>query len=713
MHITTSRGELDLSEDFTIQIDEKSPITNDRGSQSVPVTVPCTAVNARVTGFAHRMDQGTKVMDGDTSCNIQDGTYVRRGTINIVSAGKREGITLNIGFDNSEAYSRWKATKMNQLECPQRPFGTISDLCQLLDDVFRQQSDDDFAVFPLMVDNPEVNGTRYPVILNGMANDGHLKFGARQEYAVINGDVVQTYVPEGYGVTPFLYVWRALEIIFSSFGYELAENPFKDDKELASIVVLNNVADAVCNTSHTLFYSDMMPSCTVEEFLQSVYARFGAVYGIDTDTRKARIRLMRDIVKAPAAKDYTACLADWPLVNYTVPKQLRLSAKTSFEGAATEVDRFEDFTKDGAVTPFYFEYGGAFHRYLSVKKWLGQWFRWDGEHYLQVSSSFFVWDKKTAGLEYEDVASQDECVPMCEASGAGTMGGYMAGAVHKYTEVRLDDGDAVSEDKEDTPLSFLIALRPDNIQCTYGSSFPYLPGGQHYEIDGTPYSFQLTWQFENGLFQQFWRDYDAILRHAFNEVEVKCSLQMAELRSVDFLAPVMMYGQLLLIDALSYSMPLKKYTEAAMVLKTLRLVGPYDLDREQFLIPIHSVTETLIWVIDSKQWINDDQFYESYARQCDPHYQDPEWEEWYVPTLNENTYEPVGLTPEQDMLTFDAPTAFPQYLRKSYRANWYFRCAGYYDRSAIHPGEDRVYVSFQNGTEIDYDTNFRSRPLNS
>ena len=39
--IETSRGYLDLSSQFRIDIEETNPATNDRGSQSIPVTVVC------------------------------------------------------------------------------------------------------------------------------------------------------------------------------------------------------------------------------------------------------------------------------------------------------------------------------------------------------------------------------------------------------------------------------------------------------------------------------------------------------------------------------------------------------------------------------------------------------------------------------------------------------------------------------------------------
>ena len=78
LKIKTNKGYLDLGGDFTVQIDEKSPVMNDRGSQTVPVTVPVTANNAGITGFAHRLDMGVKPMNEDQTCTVLDGVRSMR-----------------------------------------------------------------------------------------------------------------------------------------------------------------------------------------------------------------------------------------------------------------------------------------------------------------------------------------------------------------------------------------------------------------------------------------------------------------------------------------------------------------------------------------------------------------------------------------------------------------------------------------------------------
>lgn len=181
------------------------------GSQSVPVTIPCTPKNAKITGHAQRIDLGTKTMAGDSSCVIQDGVYVRRGTVNIVSASKKAGITINIGFDNSDAYSKWKETRLNQLTvCPVRTFSDNEQLTQYMQFVYKGDVTTDFAVFPVMIAKPSVNSNNqevfYPEYLNPVnwtAGENSLKTRERSENMVVNSTLYSTTLPAGYGITGF------------------------------------------------------------------------------------------------------------------------------------------------------------------------------------------------------------------------------------------------------------------------------------------------------------------------------------------------------------------------------------------------------------------------------------------------------------------------------------------------------------------------------
>ena len=64
LKIKTEKGYLDYSSDFSIQVEETSPVMNDRGSQTLPATVPATHGNALDTCFPHRIENSSEPMGG-------------------------------------------------------------------------------------------------------------------------------------------------------------------------------------------------------------------------------------------------------------------------------------------------------------------------------------------------------------------------------------------------------------------------------------------------------------------------------------------------------------------------------------------------------------------------------------------------------------------------------------------------------------------------
>ena len=591
LKIKTNKGYLDLGGNFTVQIDEKSPVMNDRGAQTVPVTVPCTGNNAKITGFAHRLDMGIKPMNEDQACTILDGAYKRTGKINIVSAGKKEGITLNIGFDNSEAYSAWKAKKLNAITLPVKEYNSVNSLCVHLQQVLGGYQAD-YAVFQIMTGNDSKDNQSYPKYLNYITpvSEGskvyRLRYQARTETFLVNGTPTAVTLPEGYGVTAFLYVWRVLELEISEIEYTITENPFKTNKELSNLVILNNAAD--CCVKGKLSYADLMPDCTVEDFLNALHVRFGLVYNVSSDTKTATLRLIRDIVDDVPDIDLSRSLTDEPLITYETARQMKLSAKTSFTGAAPSVERFEDYLKDQEVARLAKVDITKRVIHLDYEETTGRWFKWDEDNkrLTYSSSSFFSWDRKTDNIEDNELTSDDECVPMDFAPNDILSPQYLADYVHRYTYLKTSsNNDDEDSEKVETPLSFVFAFTSSqNSKYPFGSVLPYTSEGEEVVLkDGSKHTISLLFQYKNGLFINFWKKYDAIIRHSFNQVEANVLLPVHQLMCMDILTPVALRGQYLLFDGFSYSLPANKNVPVDLTLRTLRLIAPLNLDEEHYI----------------------------------------------------------------------------------------------------------------------------------
>lgn len=351
IQIKTNGETLDLPKGFSIDIEDSSPVFNDRGSQSIPATVPATGRNIRILGMPHRPDTGWNPNLPRKTADISCGTYMRRGTLNITESGKTEGITFNIGFDNSTAYMEWIDRKLPAMRlpdnyCPKRD-GVAGILYELYE-IYQSADPEEcpFAVFPVALDK-QTDGDgllakTYWEMLN-VPGDSGLSQGDSIK-RMIDSEITDVGIPEGYGVSPFLRVWSVLEMIFSDIDLTIIENPFKDNLELARLVVLNNAADAVCTGS--IRYSDLMPDCTAGEFMNALWVRFGLVYDIDAEKGSVRLRLLKDILENTEVPVQIEGMITAPeRIVYNTPQYIRLSAATGLEGAAPANERFEDFSR--------------------------------------------------------------------------------------------------------------------------------------------------------------------------------------------------------------------------------------------------------------------------------------------------------------------------------------------------------------------------------
>lgn len=97
-----------------------------------------------------------------------------------------------------------------------------------------------------------------------------------------------------------------------------------------------------------------------------------------------------------------------------------------------------------------------------------------------------------------------------------------------------------------------------------------------------------------GLFNHFWKEYDAILRHANHCVETDIHLSAQQCMNPDFSSPILLYGQRMLPDTIRYTVPKSSSFPANVKLRTIKLLKPYNLEEEQ-TVPI--VNQKYKWAL--------------------------------------------------------------------------------------------------------------------
>lgn len=678
MEIRKNGKALDLGSDFSMQIDDTNPIFNELGSQSVPATVPVTRRNMELMEGIHRTDAGVNPNLPEGSVDVIDGAYIRRGTLNVTEAGRKEGITFNVGFDNSTAYQKWQQRKLTELgnlpvRFPARENDILlTDMTMIYQGYDRKLFEeypmwwDELAVFPIAVDKEEKDGRLYWELLNAPTASRNIWVPGKV-YRTIDGERLEVSVPDQYGVTPFLRVWKIIELVFEDMDFKILENPFEKDIELRRLVVLNNTADTLCRNE--LNYRDLMPDCSVQEFLNSLWVRFGLVYNINFDSRTVELKLIKDIIKGEIGLAFDSLITDSEFIRYNNPQYIKLSAGKGIEGAASATERFEDFiggcdssnikvgpqvedwnTKDSGKTwdrelydgyiedrdspewedrdddrdkDYDWDYDWDYDRddrdddrdYYNTRSSgpvaiaenaednskaifaketvTGTWFKLDSENgrTKESSSSFFDWDPHSEGVESFELSSNDECVAVGQVQKdrdysedlyfRGYVPLFLVGSRHFHSYIIDSDGEEGEDDRtENTPLSYMIAYTSG--KSSVGRLTPERENGRKIILDdGSEPEMTLYFQFADGLFARYWRDFDEILRHGNRQIEVPVRFPKTLLNRLDILQPVTINGLRCLIDLMSYNLPSGKDVDVDLTLQSIQTQGEYDINEEQ------------------------------------------------------------------------------------------------------------------------------------
>lgn len=594
----------DVPNDLKVDLEVTSPIFTNKGSQSVSVTLPPTKKNLQATGYLHRLDI-TELPKKDELVTISDGVFRREAKQNITSANSREGITANFGFDESILYDAWKGMKLSKIKnLPVRKFDSFDKLAAFASSVMTQETVDDFCIFPIQVSRAVVEGETLNEKLNTIKLvDGAYKLVTEQrtESYAVDGKKAKTKVSQMYGVTPFLRVGVLLDLIFTSFDFRLIENPFKTHHQLKHMVVLNNVADAL--VMRNIDYKFMMPDCTVDELLDALYCRTGAKVFIDGNSRTARIKFIKDILKSDPEFDITSLRTKELVANFGNRRQIKLSAKTSFDGAQPATDNFDEF---------YNQYKGIINEitdysesnfipsdiYMQYQNATGQYWRnnYNGDSTELVSTDFFPWNKKSKGYDEEDVNSVDECLPMKFVDGH-LLPQYFSGSVHVNSKLKItqqNDKDP-NKEKQNTPLCFCFSMGTDidndGNKYYFGSSFCRNGRGQYHN----DFNYSLTFCGVDGAYNRFFKEYDAMLRHSNISYDGEIKIDKITLSNIDVSKLISVESQNMLVEGLNYTLPIREHSTAKIKLRSTRLLSKQE-DKEVIIRKFKKQSTTWITI---------------------------------------------------------------------------------------------------------------------
>ncbi|MBN9301625.1 MULTISPECIES: hypothetical protein [Dysgonomonas] len=602
-------GEIfDIPSDFSLEINITSPIFNNIGSKSVTTSIPRTPNNSRLLGYASRLDIDAKPIS-KIPVIVYDSTYMRRGMMYLSSAyNTTKGYGVTIAFAEGVMYEEMKSVKLTALSGLPVIEKNYQQMKEYMDNLFIDDDlDSELTLFTITLKdetypNPEssssadlVNITRLNDVDPETTNTLYWPYTIN---IVQNNALVPVDVPGGYGVTPFVRVWYVIDRIFNHFGYKIGTNPFKEHYQLRRLCVLNNVADAL--VLNKIDYSQLLPDVTVIDFLTSMQCRFGMIFLVDGDSDTVNISLLKDVFENKTSSQID--VSSLPDIDYTEPKQLKLSCARSLDRSSTEKDTYAEFIKKYRYQLGRFVYDtGSYQFGLCYSKQQGLYAITSLVYGTPkiVSSVHFDWDQK-ADMEYEELNSVDEGLTMDKNYRIY----YGISPQLLNSKLKIDSEDVEVENNSKLAFAWDMGEGYNVDRATgerfywgykWGSVLPYVPYSPEYrdpvyfeDKDGNIFQYALTFIGEDGCFNRFHKQYDAFLRHSNNVVKVDIDKSLYELANIDYKAKYSVDNHPLLIDKVNHILGARK--TVSMELRTTRLYRPYDLNSDHALPETQPIT---------------------------------------------------------------------------------------------------------------------------
>ena len=601
----------DLPTGYIIEAEKNNPLFQKKGSQTVPVNFPTSNKNNRLLNYPFRTDR-TLRQEETIGVIVETGSIQQKGLLAVNSASENI-ISANIGYDESEMYAKFENLRLNEIpDLPVVSFGgnnidqKIDSMLVHLTAIMKEQDEADYYIFPIVLAKGEsqleilndINAGQY--VLTNVAQGELLALENRTITRIEGGETITITAPKGYGVSPFLKVWRVLELIFNHFDFTIDENPFKTHRQLKKLGVLNNTMDTIL--TGVLNYKDMLPDITIKEFLEGLFNKFGMLYFIDSNSKKVTLKFVKDLVDPKSeSNDLTRNKTEELSISFSTPKQLRLKMNRESEQAKVLYDTFEEFLRrfdnqfnGGSNATQTFNGRNSRYRIVNVFKLFGE----NPRDAFMFSADFFDWDKKTPKIAYEDIEMKDLCIPISDYDFL-TIPEYLVNFKHNYSDLVIA-GEIQDENFNPAKLAFIFcwglvqAGTPMNPwYYSFASQFNRDHRGNFMQDStGQKYDISLTCNREDGLYNRFWKEYDAFLRNSNQETTGKFHLSEIELNNLKMHEVAFVDNQPYFINQIKYKLNVKDAI-SELVFRTLRLFEPYNL--EELWEISHYVDQKYYW----------------------------------------------------------------------------------------------------------------------
>lgn len=561
-----------LEPNAQLEIERTNPFFNDYGEQSIPMDLPASPYNCQLLGYPEQFGHRGKSQPIDV--HIQDGEYSSGCRMALLSAQRNASLSVSFYMNDGSFYSRIQDKRLKDIFGDEQVEGVYTvdqaiEFCRKL----RKNTDDRFACFPVLVtDDSEMStGANYKCI-NGYGNDispyGFVIsegsscdfFGAKERTEYVNGNLIR--LAKGYYISPFIRANYVLQRVFQFFGYTLQDNFFSQTMPFQKMVLANNVIDTIVNGYIKL--ADLVPDVSVGDFINMYRKRFCCEFVADENKRMVSVKLFRDILNAAPAADLSSMLVGHPEFSFNQEGDFKRVVLKTDEKVSSEVedgyDNIKDLQKSNLM--FFVAEDG------SIRK-RGYTYRYSGMYdvYTKVGEASMDYNTGEDEMEEEEITIPDMLPELrklvIQYSDTLTFDNSSWLYVGDYrtlnSKVVMDAAASNTDNSEDGDKQYLMLAFPlvdtDGRAC--GTISEYRPTTDFiFNMQNLTRLWDYGLQFygKRGIYEQFWRDYDNLMRNALQPVKAKFLLSQSQKQNLPAHEKVVVNGVPMFLDKLKFAL---------------------------------------------------------------------------------------------------------------------------------------------------------------
>lgn len=360
-------------------------------------------------------------------------------------------------------------------------------------------------------------------------------------------------LPSGYGIAPFFYLGKFINVLMEKMGYTLRSNPFSEDPILSKIIMLHNAADSIC--SGKLIISDIVPTCTLSEFLEFLNGRFHAQVFCYPEKKVADIILFEDVLKSTPDIDISRALDGAIQITYPDAKQISLEVGTSLDDADPAEKTFHLLAKKypvcNGVSELSFSTEGLYGCVL--RKALGRFYyytfnedegKYMGQHLGTNNFEYCLNTLPTEGIKAADaVYGMISYVKDSSFPERPIVCPYIGEKRHPSGCYQLPE----TGDEQDIIIAFAPGLAESSGRIMAGY---YLATNQKYNNIGTQWN---DWGLNFAdMYAIFWQGYNGLLQNSAFQIRGKIDFKPEQLLGLRMDRLKFFLGQKILMSKISY-----------------------------------------------------------------------------------------------------------------------------------------------------------------